>query len=821
MIKIPKHPDFQKIYKRFVKQYGKKEGEDLYYSWINKHSYDDTKPFPGKAKNEKKEFFCRVRGLEFKETDDAFHVEGLIATSHIDDLCMQEEMSDIIPKETLESFADQINNNPRSRIMGLHHSEGKTGEFFGVADVENNPAKVIQLTDGEWGLFVDTKFLKDDDGASEIAKMFQNGNLDSFSITYDTVGFSTADFDWIGESLVRVLNPDTKLCGYTASSSRGPTPPANPNAIATGYGYKEFKELVMEDKEKKKWIQGAVSEKDEGKFEAYCKHLGFSGVCQACINHAVKEGGHAAKMANFAINVSKGKYHHPSNEKKELGLQTTEVIKMQKNETKEQADSIGEAKNDESSDKKIDNQPLNRAEEKNQTSEGQAVDGGSEDGTDAEKKEFKKFLTEKKEKEQKELLEKTATKIAEGVLSKMEVKEKVLKDSSKDTGTKTLPLEVKELREGIVNPKIEIKELFRRAGAVCDAMNIDWQISTTTPAESREFKNFTVNGTRLEYKGLGLTTNQNADTDYLQSSAELQDVYDPVIYNALNQATITWNLLSKDDLSKKGNNQVQFTLKTAANASAAFYTGNAVATDNVTRLKYQTKFKKVQVGVSVDGDMIAAARGGPVNDVFAQEVMDSTLDMMAVINAALFAEVGAETASGVIGFEYIADSASNTTLYNLTRSAANKLSPDSAGDTYIDGSSAIISMTNLRSMKRQALAEGANKKNLVFITNPLQADLLRGKFDDSRRMLTSKDTDFGFSTDLFVDGIPVFEDTDCNTDDWWLIDLETHRVAIWVPATIERLGKVADSEDAFIKMYFATYNRAPRRLVMCYGNATS
>jgi len=225
--------------------------------------------------------------------------------------------------------------------------------------------------------------------------------------------------------------------------------------------------------------------------------------------------------------------------------------------------------------------------------------------------------------------------------------------------------------------------------------------------------------------------------------------------------------------------------------------------------------------VSVDGDMIAAARGGPVGDVFAQEVMDSTMDMLAVLNAALFAEVGLETAAGPIGFEYISDSAGNTTLYSLTRSTTNLLSPTSATDTYINQSSTIISMTNLRAAIRQAVTEGANKSNLVFITAPVQGDLMRGKFDDSRRMLTSKNTDFGFSTDLFVDGVPVFEDKDCNTDDWWLIDLETHRVAIWVPPTIERLGKTADSEDAFIKMYLAVYNRAPRRLVQIYGCATS
>jgi hypothetical protein len=350
---------------------------------------------------------------------------------------------------------------------------------------------------------------------------------------------------------------------------------------------------------------------------------------------------------------------------------------------------------------------------------------------------------------------------------------------------------------------------------------LDWQGAHTSSAESREYKSFGTNGTKLEYKGLGITTNQNTDTDYLQSSAELQDVYDPVIYNALNQSTLTWNLLAKDDYSKKGNNKVQFTLKTAANTTASFYTGNAVSTGNVTRLKYETKFKKLQVGVSVDGDMIAAARGGPVSDVFAQEVMDSTLDMLAVLNAALFAEVGLETASAIIGFEYITDSAGNTTLYNLTRSDTNKLSPDTATDTYIDGGSATITMANLRKAVRQAVVEGASKANLVWITSPTQGDMLRNSMDDLRRLLSPKDTTFGFTTDLAPDGIPVFEDKDCNTDDWWLVDLETHRVAIWIPPTIEKLGKSADSEDAFIKTYLATYNRAPRRMVQIYGNATS
>lgn len=746
---MPKNKDFKKIYDRFVKAHGKKKGSEMYYAWLNKKGYDDTKPFP---KKEKKEFMCPVRGVEIKEDDLYYHVEGLVATTHVDGI------GDKIPVETLESFAEQINTFRDARIMGVHHSEGRyqNPEFFGEADIESNPAKVIPLSDGEMGLYVDTKLLKDDPKTPDIIHDFETGELNSFSITYDTNGFMTTDFEFINDEPIRILNPETRLYGYTAANN-----PVNPNAIATGFGFKEFKELVVKDK----------------------------------------------KITKLEVET--------------MQKESKEDESLQSEVQDEQPQTPSESVEPKPEEGEEETQPQEDTEDVAEESVKESVEPEEMEKEDPEKKEFLDWKENKKKAlEEKERLA-LENSVAEKVLEKMETKEEVL-NNTESKEQKEVSLEVKEFRDVLENPTaIEVKEQFNRAAKACDAIGLDWRSAKTSLAEGREFKSFGVNGRNLEYKGLGLTTNQNTDTDYLQSAAELQDVYDPVIYNALNQATLTWNVLSKDDYSGKGNNQVQFTLKTAANASASFYTGNAVSTDNVTRLKYQTKFKKLQVGVSVDGDMIAAARGGPVSDVFAQEVMDSTMDMLAVLNSALYAEVGLETASAIIGFEYITDSAGNTALYNLTRSSANKLSPDSASDTYINGGSAVVSMTNLRSAITQAVNEGANKNNLVFFTNPVQGNMLRGKFDDSRRMLNATDTDFGFSTDLFIDGVPVFEDKDCNTDDIFLVDLETHRVAIWVPPTIERLGKTADNEEAFIKMYLATYNRAPRRMVQIYGNATS
>ncbi len=43
---MPLSKDFQDILDRMIKQYGDEKGKSVFYAWLNKHKYDDTKPFP-------------------------------------------------------------------------------------------------------------------------------------------------------------------------------------------------------------------------------------------------------------------------------------------------------------------------------------------------------------------------------------------------------------------------------------------------------------------------------------------------------------------------------------------------------------------------------------------------------------------------------------------------------------------------------------------------------------------------------------------------------------------------------------------------------
>lgn len=520
----------------------------------------------------------------------------------------------------------------------------------------------------------------------------------------------------------------------------------------------------------------------------------------------------------------------------EHAIMLKEVMKNKKkiifNEVKEDNNKMNDEKieknEDETSEEIEEDKSTKKGVEKKEeapTEEPEAEEEVSDEpiSSPEEVKEFRKFKQYKaKEAKTKEIKDITAQIRAElkEDLDKMEVKQKVKVNAGADEKT----IEFKQILSKTPEGKnvYDVNLQYKMAGQLADSLGLtDGYIKMDSkPAEAREYKNFMINGTKLEYKGLGITTNQNTDTDYLLSSAELSDVFDPIIYNHLNQKVTTWNLLPKDDFSNKGNNQVQFTIKTAKNTSAQAYLGNAITLGNVTRQKYMTKFKKYQVGVEVDGDMIAAARGGPIGDVFAQEVRDSTDDLMEVMNQALFAEVGAETAAGVIGFEYIADGVGNGTLYNVTRSAANQLLATTATDTYINGASADITIGNLRASIRNAIEEGASLDKLFFVGSPIQYDKVKAIYDDLQR-LAPVSSRFGFEGRIEFESVPFFYDKDCNDDDIFLIDTETHRIAMWVPPTLEMLGKDSDSQKGFIKTYWATYNRAPRRLVMIYGNATT
>jgi hypothetical protein len=178
-----------------------------------------------------------------------------------------------------------------------------------------------------------------------------------------------------------------------------------------------------------------------------------------------------------------------------------------------------------------------------------------------------------------------------------------------------------------------------------------------------------------------------------------------------------------------------------------------------------------------------------------------------------------ETDKEVIGLPFITRSATYTTIYSTTRSAANKLAPDAAGDTYIDGTSGMTKKI-LRQAKRHCEIDGSNLSNLFFVGNPVQRDALLALYDNAQRLVPTSSR-FGFEGLPEFDGIPFFSDKDCPAGSVFLVDQSHHRVGVWIAPTVEMLGKRSDAEEGFVKTYFAVYNTAPRRMVEIHSLPTA
>jgi hypothetical protein len=722
---MPKNQEFEKIFASFVSRYGAKKGEDAYSAWLSKKGYDDTKPLSGQKK-ESKEHLCLIRGVEIKEGDQDFHVYGLIATDHVDEYDQDPRTAgipDLIPKVTLDSMASYLNQG-LGGYCGVHHSEGRTGEYGALADTKENPAKVVELADGHYGLYVDTKVLKNDAIGMKIVDGFKKGDLNSFSITYDTDNMQTVDFEVVEDKLVRVLTPETKLFGYTAASH-----PVNPNAIALGFGYKEFKEIMVKP-----------TQVDE-----------------------TKENNPEQKMEDI--------------QKLKADLEAKESA-LQKKEAE------FEAKEREAKEKIVAEQAALELKAKIEAAQKDAV---------------AKFV------ESKEYTEK---------IDKMVEEKAKLNTTSSDEN-----VEVKEFLSALQNKGLDAKEKFRYAGNLAVSAGLlmeGGEYKATKPVESKigNFKTFTTNGRFLEMKGLAIGSNAST---YTQAQVELDDVFDPMIWNLLNQDTVLWNFLNKEDKSKQGSNNVTFRVKIGANPVGGFYSGNEVTTGSGVRAKYQTKFKKVKFGVELDGDMKAAAKGSSIGDVWNVEIASTTEDMLSSMNKALYAEKGLETAVEPIGMEYLTDAAGNTTLYGETRTAANGLRFSTTTDNYVSGSAG-YSQALVRPVITALVNDGSKMKDLFFVCNKTVGDFVRAYNEAKFKRIDSPTmTRFGFETALFIDGIPVLEDKDCNTDDLFLVDKNHLRIVVWVPPTLELLGKRADSDEGFIKSYYAVYSTAPRRIAQIYG----
>lgn len=383
-------------------------------------------------------------------------------------------------------------------------------------------------------------------------------------------------------------------------------------------------------------------------------------------------------------------------------------------------------------------------------------------------------------------------------------------------------IEFKEWKEMVSDEKISVKEAFYRATKLAEKNGAiqRWGYGKTAFASNMDFKTSGIYGERIEMKALETDTNKSSDTDYLQSAAELSDIYAPAITKMLNLKTTFYGLIPKE--SWAGRESISWRAENVANASGGFYfEGGAITKGNTTRQKLREEFKYFSIGVQVTGQMIESAKSG-VGDIYQIELEAATRKALSQMNAALFAEKGAFTDEEFLGLEYVADSTGNTVLYGLTRSATNLLG--ASGSEYNATSSAPISKAYLRTAVRTLEVNGADRNTLIYVCNPVQRDLILSLLDDAQRFASTMPR-AGFEGMPTFDGIPIHADKDCNNDDVYCVSFSPDygvAMAVQKPLTYEDLAKSDDSKSGFLKFYGNMYVKAPKKAVyMLQGLATS
>lgn len=408
--------------------------------------------------------------------------------------------------------------------------------------------------------------------------------------------------------------------------------------------------------------------------------------------------------------------------------------------------------------------------------------------------------------------------LKETINAKLEVKSKVaVKDKEEDNMTTSIS--VKEM-----NDALSKQDLFSyKEGASHyfaennDRIKTQFE-STGIPLQST--LSVKCDGNKLRIVGqlevkdtLDTTTNTSS---YTQNIVEFADVFLPGIVESFNQQANLFGFLQKVP-HLEGGNKYGWRISTDQQTDLAVDPDEVqVNKPSVKKLKLQTQICEYRVGVSVSDYTLFHSRAS-IGDLFMVEVEKRMRDLLHNINRDLFTEQVDGTVK-VLGLEAVADSAGNTTLYGLTRSAANRLAPDTGSDTYNSVSGALTEAL-LRAGIAKVEVEGGQRGDLFIVTSPAQRNVLFGLMAARQYLVAPNPAgQFGFASSPFgsivYDGIPIVYDTQCPADSLFVCDKSVYYIVMSRPPQLIGLAKIGAAEEAFISTYLAAVYELPRRIYM-------
>lgn len=331
-----------------------------------------------------------------------------------------------------------------------------------------------------------------------------------------------------------------------------------------------------------------------------------------------------------------------------------------------------------------------------------------------------------------------------------------------------------------------------------------------------------------------------AESTYYQTNAMFADRY---------VAGITETFLKEDSLMSAmpkeqhigGNDKYQWKLwvdyTTVTGDSTMAVNPNVTAVARTQRKfeKFETRICEYRDGVEVT-DFTQHHSMAAVGDLLGLELQRAAEAVTESMNSDLFKPKSDTTTGwlGFIGLLGVANSATYTTMYGKTRSAANRLLDATTANTYLSTAEA-ISVSVVRDGYEKVLAHGSDLSSLAIVIHPTQMRRLWNTEDSAIRnnilTMAGAPPTFGFNRAIVphLDGIPMIRDYRCESsaaaaDCFGVVDLSTNKgfnLVVSKPLGARGLAKVGTSESAYVSFWGCSVYKSPRNVFMHDSLTTS
>lgn len=311
----------------------------------------------------------------------------------------------------------------------------------------------------------------------------------------------------------------------------------------------------------------------------------------------------------------------------------------------------------------------------------------------------------------------------------------------------------------------------------------------------------------VEYKALGTTTN---------SRAELNDIYDNLITNTINEKAVLMNMFRR---VKNESDYARWVLRTSSSGVAGSTSEFAdLSAGYQTRVKASAAIKIYQNVIEVSDflQLSNRGRGGIGAEILTQEIMEGASELASAMNEEIC--VTSSDSTAFLSIQEWVDDTSPVTIAGLTRSSYTSLQGNE-----VAGGSAKITKAKLRQAIREPITNGARANSQLIVCHPLQRDFILELMDPSQRFITTS-VDFGFRKEQnlpMFDGVPIYTDKDITNSELYVLDMSSWEFRELEGERIVPLAKTALTDKVAITFYGELICKIPYHNTKISALATS